>query len=50
MIVRFLDKLTLANVDSFSGRALDVWALGVTLYAMIFNVLPFFDENEYGII
>ena len=40
----------LASVDSFSGRALDVWALGVTLYCMIYNNLPFFDENEYGII
>jgi serine/threonine protein kinase len=40
----------LADVDGFSGKAADVWALGVTLYCMVYNQLPFFDENEYGII
>lgn len=40
----------LADVDAFSGKATDIWALGVTLYCMIYKKLPFWDENEYGII
>lgn len=37
------------DVDSFSGKAVDVWALGVTLYCMCFNRLPFWDETEFGL-
>ncbi|XP_029373684.1 calcium/calmodulin-dependent protein kinase kinase 1b [Echeneis naucrates] len=29
---------------SFSGRALDVWAMGVTLYCFVFGKCPFYDE------
>ncbi|XP_029302457.1 calcium/calmodulin-dependent protein kinase kinase 1b [Cottoperca gobio] len=29
---------------SFSGKALDVWAMGVTLYCFVFGKCPFFDE------
>jgi serine/threonine protein kinase len=25
----------------YSGRAVDVWALGITIYIMVFNELPF---------
>ncbi|XP_063762659.1 calcium/calmodulin-dependent protein kinase kinase 1b isoform X3 [Eleginops maclovinus] len=30
---------------SFSGKALDVWAMGVTLYCFVFGKCPFYDEN-----
>ncbi|XP_069556842.1 calcium/calmodulin-dependent protein kinase kinase 1 isoform X2 [Brachyistius frenatus] len=29
---------------SFSGKALDVWAIGVTLYCFVFGKCPFIDE------
>ena len=29
----------------FSGKAADIWALGVTFYAFTFLELPFDDEN-----
>jgi len=42
------------HIESFSGMAVDVWALGVTLFCMIFNELPFWDsentENEFSIL
>lgn len=31
------------NIETHSGRAADVWALGVTLYCLIFNELPYWD-------
>ena len=40
----------IANVESFSGKAADIWALGVTLYCMIFNELPYWAETEFGVI
>jgi serine/threonine protein kinase len=42
------------DVDQYSGRSADIWALGATLFCLIFNELPFWDqencENEYSII
>lgn len=40
------------EVETYSGRATDIWALGVTMYCMLFNSLPFWDPevNEYGIL
>lgn len=42
------------HVAQFCGKKADVWAVGVTLYCMIFNQLPFwqddFAENEFGIL
>ena len=28
-----------------SGKSADIWSLGVTLYCLIFLVLPFFEKN-----
>ncbi|XP_023653018.2 calcium/calmodulin-dependent protein kinase kinase 1b [Paramormyrops kingsleyae] len=33
------------HVQNFSGKALDVWALGITLYCFVFGKCPFIDEN-----
>jgi hypothetical protein len=44
----FIDK----NVyeEGFFGKCADIWALGVTLYALTFTVMPFNGENVIEII
>ena len=37
------------SVKQYSGRAADIWALGITLFAFTFNQIPFFDDNEMEI-
>jgi len=34
------------NTPEYSGKAADIWALGVTLYAITFNELPFDADTE----
>ncbi|CAB1332660.1 unnamed protein product [Coregonus sp. 'balchen'] len=42
----FLAPETLSETrKNFSGKALDVWAMGVTLYCFVFGVCPFMDES-----
>lgn len=31
----------------FSGKKCDIWSIGVTLFALTFNHMPFWAENEY---
>ena len=42
----FSPEMCNPEVTDYSGRAADIWALGITLFAMTFNVLPFDKENE----
>ncbi|XP_046449969.1 calcium/calmodulin-dependent protein kinase kinase 1-like [Daphnia pulex] len=42
-----------ALVGKFAGKAADVWSMGITLYAFVYGVLPFYDTNIvalYGLI
>ena len=36
-----------SQIEECSGRGADVWALGVTMYAMCFNALPFLGTTEF---
>ena len=40
------------DIEAYSGKATDVWSLGVTLFCFIFNELPFWDPelNEFAIL
>jgi len=35
----------ICTAELFSGRAADVWALGVTVYLLLFGTLPFSADN-----
>lgn len=35
------------SIDQYAGKPVDVWALGVTLFCMTFNTLPFKGTTPY---
>lgn len=35
--------------DKYSGKAADIWALGITLYCFVFGKVPFDDPNRMGL-
>jgi len=38
------------SIKSYSGKAADIWALGVSLFGFTFNALPFYAEQELEIL
>jgi [calcium/calmodulin-dependent protein kinase] kinase len=38
------------NIKTYSGKKADIWALGVTCYALTYNKLPFSGETEIEIL
>mmetsp|Transcript_47516 Transcript_47516/g.54705 ORF Transcript_47516/g.54705 Transcript_47516/m.54705 type:complete len:377 (+) Transcript_47516:47-1177(+) len=38
-----------AATTKFSGKAADVWAVGITMFALLFKKLPFYGENVWTI-
>uniref|UniRef100_A0A3Q3X1U4 calcium/calmodulin-dependent protein kinase n=1 Tax=Mola mola TaxID=94237 RepID=A0A3Q3X1U4_MOLML len=37
-------EMMMEHEQSFGGKAVDVWAMGVTLYCFVFGKCPFYDE------
>ena len=37
------------DCSAFGAKQIDVWALGVTMFCMMFNKTPFWGETEYKI-
>ena len=35
------------DIEEYSGKAADVWALGVTAFALLFNKCPFWGQTDY---
>ena len=37
------------EIEEYSGKKADIWALGITLYGFTFNMMPFWGKNEIEI-
>ena len=48
--VRYMSPEVLSRQDLQASRAMDIWACGVVLFAMLFNQLPFSGSNKEELI
>ena len=46
----YMSPECLDKVDSKTSAAIDVWAIGVMFYTMIYGELPFYSSEEKGLI
>ena len=37
------------DIIGYSGKAADVWAFGVTVYALLFNKCPFWGSTDFNL-
>ena len=37
------------DIIGYSGKAADVWAFGVTVYALLYNKCPFWGSTDFNL-
>ncbi|VDO71745.1 unnamed protein product [Haemonchus placei] len=43
------DRMVVNRATNFSGKACDVWSLGILLYLLLLGRYPFYDETPAGV-
>jgi [calcium/calmodulin-dependent protein kinase] kinase len=45
----FAPECCSSDSEAFSGKRVDIWALGITIYALVYKTLPFWADSLLGI-